>query len=105
TQRFVDEFDWFNTYMNLFTATEPGVMNTREGQLPLALPSDREAITAGLFSSLASDHPRVCRIKSTAELDEMWASEALLGDARGDERLSIEGSPEQLAFDQKGDLF
>ena len=52
TQRFVDEFDWQTTYVNLFTATEPDAMNSREGQLPLALATDRDAIEAGtLFIS------------------------------------------------------
>jgi hypothetical protein len=105
TQRFVNEFNWDSTYVNLFTATEPGIMNTREGQLPLALPSDKEVIEAGLFSSLASDNARICRIKSTAELDEFWISEPLLAELAENEKFSIESSPAPLEFDVGGNLF
>ena len=54
TRRFVESYDPAVSYVNLLTATEPGG-NTREGPLPLALDSDREAIEVGLFSSLAGD--------------------------------------------------
>ena len=106
TQRFVNEFDWGTTYVNLFTATEPGAMNSREGQLPLALPSDREAIESALFSSLASsDHPRVCRIKSTASLGEFWISPGLLGELENDSKFSIDSKLQPLPYDPSGNLF
>jgi hypothetical protein len=104
TQRFVDEFDWQTTYVNLFTATEPDAMNTREGQLPLALPTDRDAIEAGLFSSLAPEKPLICRIKSTAELDEFWISEGLRDEVEQNDNLSFLTEFEPLPFDQKGNL-
>lgn len=106
TQRFVNEFDWGTTYVNLFTATEPGAMNSREGQLPLALPSDREAIESALFSSLASsDHPRVCRIKNTASLHEFWISPGLLGELENDSKFSIDSKLQPLQYDTSGNLF
>jgi hypothetical protein len=106
TQRFVDEFDWNTTYVNLFTATEPGAMNSREGQLPLALSTDREAIEAALFSSLASaEHPRVCRIRNTAHLSEFWASPALVSELEGNDKFSTDGKAEPLGYDGKGNLF
>jgi hypothetical protein len=106
TQRFVDEFDWGTTYVNLFTATEPDAMNSREGQLPLALPTDREAIETAMYSSLASaDRPRVCRIKNTALLGEFWASETLVREIESDDKFSIDGSGEPLPYNTKGDLF
>ena len=106
TQRFIDEFDWNTTYVNLFTATEPDAMNSREGQLPLALPSDREAIEAALFSSLASaENPRVCRIKNTSHLGEFWASPALLGELEGNEKFSVESQPAPLEYKARGNLF
>ncbi len=105
TQRFMDEYDARVTYVNLLTATEPNAMNTREGHLPLALSSDREAIGVALFSSLAGAEPRVCRIKSTACLDEFWVSNALLEEVREDERLSILEQPAPLEFNEAGNLF
>ncbi|HEY2081440.1 MAG TPA: hypothetical protein VGI88_01555, partial [Verrucomicrobiae bacterium] len=81
TERFLRDFDPAPTFVNLLTATEPDAVNTREGTLPLALPSDREAIEVALFSALTKAAPRVCRIKSTAQLDEFWVSESLLKEA------------------------
>src|SRR5205807_1622560 len=81
TRRFADAYDPAPTYINLLTASEPGG-NTREGPLPLVLGSDREAAEVALFSSLAGELPRVCRIRSTARLDELWVSEGLLSEVK-----------------------
>lgn len=104
TQRFFDEYDPAVTYVNLLTATEPDAMNTKEGPLPLALASDREAIEVALFSSLASERPRVCRIKNTAMLDELWVSEALLEEVNQNSKLRVSSGAAPLEFDQKGNL-
>jgi hypothetical protein len=103
TRRFVDSYDPHVSYINLLTASEPGG-NTREGPLPLALDSDREAIEVGLFSSLAGASPRVCRIKNTALLDEVWASEALLEEMKANPKLEILQSPSPVQFNPTGDL-
>lgn len=105
TERFAKEFDATVTYINLFTATEPGIMNTKEGLLPLALPSDKEAIEAALYTALATTAPRVCRIKNTARLDEFWVSPALIEELKGNEKFSVEAQPAPLEFDAKGNLF
>jgi hypothetical protein len=104
TRRFQDEYDAVVTYVNLLTATEPGAMNTREGPLPLALDSDREAIEMALFSSLAAPQPRVCRIKNTAMLDELWVSEALLDEVNQNSNLRLSPDFAPMQFDQKGNL-
>src|SRR2546423_10783873 len=75
TERFMKEYDAAATYVNLLTACEPGTMVTREGQVPLALASDRHAIEVALHSSLAGPEPRVCRIRRTAQLEEFSGSE------------------------------
>ena len=105
TRRFVDEYDESSTYVNLLTATEPGVMNTFEGPLPLALPSDREAIEVALFSSLASAQPRVCRIKNTDCLDEFWITEALLPEVEQNNKLSVIDKLAPMEFNSEGNLF
>jgi len=103
TRRFVNAYDPAVSYVNLLTATEPG-SNTREGPLPLALGSDRDAIEVGLFSSLAGDTPRVCRIKNTAALDELWVSDTLLGEVRRNQALHILAPPGAMPFDANGNL-
>jgi len=105
TKRFMKAYDPQTTYVNLLTATEPGAMNTREGPLPLALDSDREVIGVGLYSALSGTKPRVCRIKSTARLDEFWVSEALLAEAKRNSKLDVIGEPKAMRFDRAGNLF
>jgi hypothetical protein len=104
TQRFVESYDPGVSYINLLTASEPRG-NTREGPLPLALDSDREAVEVGLFSSLAGAAPRVCRIKNTALLDELWASEALLEEIEANPKLEILGPPSPMEFNSAQNLF
>jgi hypothetical protein len=104
TRRFADAYDPFVSYVNLLTATEPGG-NTREGPMPLALNSDQEAMEVGLFSSLGGAAPRVCRIKNTALLDEMWVSESLLDEVKGNSRLEVLAPAAALRFDPAGNLF
>ncbi|MCA1816423.1 MAG: DUF362 domain-containing protein [Acidobacteria bacterium] len=105
TRRFLEEYDAAVTYVNLLTATEPGALNTREGPLPLALLSDRAAIGVALFSSLAGESPRVCRVRSTARLAEFWVSEGLLEEVEQNDSLSVEEKPAPLEFDGAGNLF
>ncbi len=103
TRRFVDAYDPAVSYVNLLTATEPGG-NTREGPIPLALESDRDAMEIGLFSSLAGPDPRVCRINSTARLDEFWVSPALLDEVAANPALHVTAPPGPLPFDGHGNL-
>ncbi len=103
TRRFMDAYDPGVTYVNLLTASEPGG-SAREGPLPLALPSDQEALEVALYSAIAGDRPRVCRIKNTAQLDEFWVSESLLDEVRRNDRLHIVDPPAPLAFDGEGNL-
>jgi hypothetical protein len=104
TRRFMQAYDSAITYVNLLTATEPD-STTREGPLPLALGSDREAIEVALYSALADRFPRICRIRNTAELGEMWISESLLEEVRRDGSITVEELPRDLAFDADGNLW
>ena len=104
TRRFADAYDPAVSYVNLLTASEPG-NTTREGPMPLALDSDREAAEVALFSSLAGASPRVCRIGNTGLLDEFWASEALLSEIGSNPKLEVLEKPAALPFDSSGNLF
>lgn len=103
TQRFVSEFDPAVTYTNLLTATEPGG-DTGEGAVPPFLGSDCEAIQVALFSSLAGAAPRVCRIRNTAALDELWVSEALQDEVKRNPKLTVAGNLHPLRFRHGGQL-
>jgi hypothetical protein len=103
TGRFVRAYDPLVSYVNLLTASEPGG-NTREGPLPLALPSDRDALEVALYSALAHEPARVCRIRNTAELARLWVSEGLLGEVRMNPKLTIASEVAPMAFDETGNL-
>ena len=103
TRRFVEAYDPAVSYVNLLTASEPGG-NTREGPVPLALGSDREAAEVALFSALAAEQPRVCRIHNTARLDEMWVSQALLPEVGRNPSLELVEPPSPVPFDVHGNL-
>jgi hypothetical protein len=104
TRRFMEQHDPGATYINLLTASEPGG-TASEGPLPLALASDREAMEVALFSALADEAPRICRIHSTARLDEMWITEALLAEARKNPGIEIVEAPKPIEFNEEGNLF
>jgi len=104
TQRFLKQYDPTATYVNLLTATEPGG-TTREGVLPLALDSDREAIEVALYSALAGPAPRVCRIRNTALLEEMWVSESLLPEAANNHLLQAESGAAPIQYNGAGNLW
>jgi hypothetical protein len=104
TRRFVAAYDPAVSYVNILTASEPGG-NTREGPMPLALASDREAIEVALFSSLPRGAPRLCRIKNTAALGEFWVSEAMMDEVKQNPKLSVIGQLAPMAFDGEGNLF
>ena len=104
TRRFADSYDPVVSYINLLTASEPGG-NTREGPIPLAVESDRDAIEVALFSSLPRPAPRVCRIRNTARLDELWVSDALLPEVKTASNLDVEDGSTLMQFDEAGNLF
>jgi hypothetical protein len=104
TQRLADAYDPAVTYVNLLTAAEPDAMNTAEGGLPLALPTDRETIEVALYSALPAPEPRVCRIKNTALLGDLWVSKPILDELRGSDKVEVLGDPEPLPYDRAGNL-
>lgn len=104
TRRFLEAYDPAVSYINLLTATEPD-NTTREGPLPLALSSDREAMEVGLYAALPKGPPRVCRIRNTADLSQIQVSEALLDEVKEHPHLTLDGPLAPLPFDAAGNLF
>jgi len=104
TERLLNDYDPAATYVNLITATGPDSMNTREGQFPLALSTDREAMEVALYTALAPNPPRVCRIHSTSRLDEFWVSEGLLAEVEAQATLRALETAAYLPFDARGNL-
>ena len=75
-------------------------------KLPLALPTDRECIQTGLETCWQPlrEKVRMAVIPNTLELAELWASPALVEEARAHPHLKVEGEARPLPFDAAGNL-
>ena len=102
TAHLVGRIDYAAMYINCLTANAPDV-----ARVPMTMPTDREAIGIAIRTSggaAAPDAVRLVRAHSTLRLDEMLVSEALLPEARANERLEVIGDPEAMRFDDAGTL-
>ncbi len=101
TRRLVDKIDFEVTAINCLTACCP-----EAGKLPLAYPSDREAIAAALVTlrPYSLDDLRLVHIKNTLELDDLMVSEGCLSDLQGKSDVTTEKKDLRLEFDGSGSL-
>jgi Lactate racemase N-terminal domain len=101
TERLVSKMDPPATYLNALTSTTPYPV-----KIPMTMPTDRMAIAAALAmtAGVSPQNARLVRIQNTLKLRQMWFSEALLKEARDDERLSMLEEPRPIDFDASGSL-
>ncbi len=78
--RLARKIDFRATYINSLTSGLGGVQRT---MLPMALPTDRDAIAAALHCCAQPDEAqvRLARIRNTLALQELWITRALLEEA------------------------
>jgi hypothetical protein len=103
TRRLAEKIDHRATTINMLTAA------SRSGRLieaavPITLDTDREAIEVALRAAVPEDPPRLCWIKSTDDLGELWVSEALLPEVHGNPQLEVLTQPAPWPFDAGGNL-
>jgi hypothetical protein len=101
TERLVSKMDPPATYLNALTSTTPYPV-----KIPMTMPTDRMAIAAALAmtAGVSPQNARLVRIQNTLKLRQMWVSEALLKEARDDERLSMLEEPRPIDFEASGSL-
>jgi Lactate racemase N-terminal domain len=101
TERLVSKMDPPATYLNALTSTTPYPV-----KIPMTMPTDRMAIAAALAmtAGVSPQNARLVRIQNTLKLRQMWVSEALLKEARDDERLRTLEDVSPMDFDQDGSL-
>ncbi len=101
TERLLREMDREVTHINSLAARTP-----EHSRLPMAFPTDREALEAVLKTIRASDplSARIVRIKNTLELKTILISESLLPEARQRRDLSLLSDPHEVIFDPDGNL-
>ncbi|MGH3326722.1 MAG: hypothetical protein ACRDPT_02800 [Streptomycetales bacterium] len=101
--RVLEALDLRATYINAVTAGNGGV---QRGQIPMALPTDRDAIAAAILMCGRPDPEgvRLARIRSTLETSELLVSESLRGELARHPDLEICGAARPMAFDGAGAL-
>ena len=89
--------DLNSTYMNAFTAKRLAIC-----KVPMLVENELQALQV-LLNFRAEEDPaslRLAWIRNTSVLNEMWASEALLDEARADSSIEVLSRPEPVAFDE-----
>ena len=85
--------------INSLTASTP-----RSGRVPPIVETDRAGVTAGLSTVgvVGPEEVRVARITDTMRLERLYASTALIAEARGRDDLRVVREPEPIEFDADG---
>ena len=101
TRRLFDKIDYSPMAVNCVTGMGP-----ENGRVPIFFERDRDALSAAHDNSgvLHPQDLRILWIKNTLELEYLYASQALLREARSKPRLEILGDPSEIPFDQNGNL-
>ena len=102
TQRVFDQLDLEAMYPNAITCTVLGGV-----RIPIVLESDKECIQCCIKSCTEIDknNPRIVRIPNSLAIENIWLSEAYLEEAGRIPGIEIESEPEELPFDDNGDLW
>jgi hypothetical protein len=100
-QRVVDKIDFQVTAINCLTACCP-----EAGRIPLAYPSDRDAIAAAMMTlrPCSIEDMRIVHIKNTLELKRLLVSQGCVADLEGRPDVDIEDEDLELRFDKEGNL-
>jgi hypothetical protein len=101
--RILEKIDLRSAYVNAMTS---GLGGPQRGQIPMAMPTDRDAVAAALLTCGRADldQARVVRVHSTLDLEQLLVSESLREQVEADDRLSITGEAEPMAFDENGTI-
>jgi hypothetical protein len=101
TKRLVEKVDLPSTYLNSITGMIPD-----NARIPIAFEKDREALSVAHYNSgvLEPEDLRIVWIKNTLDLEILYASESMLGEARSNPALEILSGAFDFPFDPDGNL-
>lgn len=101
--RLLEKVDLRATYINSATA---GICGVQRSQVPMTLPTDRDAIAAALLMSGRADpeNARVVRVKSTLEIDELLVATSMREEVERRPSLEVLGEAGPMTFDDTGVL-
>ena len=102
TQRVFDQLDLSSMYPNAITCTVLGGV-----RIPIVMESDRECIQCCIqtCNEIDKTNPRLVRIPNSLHLSHIHLSEAYYDEARANPHLEIESEPEEMPFDEDGNLW
>jgi hypothetical protein len=101
--RILEKVDLRSAYVNAMTS---GLGGPQRGQIPMAFPTDRDAVAAALLTCGRADleRARLVRMRSTLDLEHLLVSESLRAQVEADDRLSVSGDPVPMGFDADGGI-
>lgn len=102
TYRLYQKMDPETTYPNLLTSG-----GTDGAKLPMIFDNQELAIKAAVKTAISADkeHLKMIHIRDTLHIADIEISEALLDEARKIPELEILGKPEEMKFNENGNLF
>ena len=102
TKRVFDQLDLASMYSNAITCTVLGGV-----RIPIVMESDKECIQVCIRSCNEIDkkNPRVVRIHNSLHIDHIWLSESYWEEAHHIPGMTIESEPEEMPFDEDGNMW
>lgn len=102
TKRLYNKIDFTSTYVNPLTA-----LSIHSFHMPMILENDKMAIQASIKFCVEGNrgNPKIVRAKNTLKVSEIWISEALLPEAEQNPLIEIISGPEEMIFNEEGNLF
>ena len=101
TKRLIKKIDHEAMAMNAIAAMSP-----EKGRIPIALPTDKDAVEAALstIGAVEPEKARLVHIKNTLEMGKLDISEALLEELKGRKDLTLIKELGPISFDKTGNL-
>ena len=96
-----DEIDLEMTYPNTITSTL-----LTYSKIPVIMQNDKETIQICIktCTGVDRDNIKIVRIKNTLEMEYIYVSEAMLEEVKMNANLEVDGVPEELVFNDLGNL-
>src|SRR3954469_12174879 len=101
--RILEKIDLRAAYINAMTS---GLGGPQRGQVPMAMPTDRDAVAAAILTCGRADLESLTlvRVRNTLDLEELLVSESLRAEVEDRADLEITGDARPMGFDETGQL-
>lgn len=101
--RVLERINLRSCYINAMTS---GLGGPQRGQIPMAMPTDRDAVAAAILTCGRADleNARVVRMPDTLDLEHLLVSESLRDQVEADDALEIVGDGAPMSFDDEGQI-